>query len=387
MTGGFVVVGRPAGVAHDSSSGFPMVPSRGSEIAASYAKIPSVGSPSMLSKPTDLTEGSLVGALRAGWGLSVTTGDLEYLPVGFGSHHWQIADDKGDHWFLTVDDLGGRKNRGDEPHESVHARLNAALTTARLIADTGVGFVLAPVRRADGEVVTRIGQSYSAALYPYVESRPAVPGGELAWFDRDRVTGVLARLHTLPRPVAREIMVEDFKLRHRTALTDALDDLATPWSTGPYAEPARALLNDHAVHVNRLLARYDYLAERGRTQPHRLVLTHGEPHHGNFIDTVDGLLLADWDTAGIAPPERDLWFLDSAGDPEHAGYTDMTGTPVQAPMLDFYRLSWSLADIAAFVRDFRQRHCDDANGEASLTYLTATLQSQSDLSDGTTDRS
>jgi aminoglycoside phosphotransferase (APT) family kinase protein len=38
------------------------------------------------------------------------------------------------------------------------------------------------------------------------------------------------------------------------------------------------------------------------------VLTHGEPHGANVLLGEGGLSLVDWDTVGIAEPERDLWF-------------------------------------------------------------------------------
>jgi aminoglycoside phosphotransferase (APT) family kinase protein len=329
----------------------------------------------MLNKPTDLREDLLLDALRTRWGLGATASGMEYLPVGFGSHHWQVTDDHGDRWFLTIDDLASRKNRGNEPLDSVHARLSAALTTARLIADADVRFVVAPIRCADGDIVARIGPSYTAALYPYVDGRMRQFGDALTRDDCDRVTGVLATLHAIPTSVALDSPVENFELRHRAALAGALDDVATPWDTGPYAKPARALLIDHAARIDGMLARYDRLADQGRAQPQRMVLTHGEPHPGNFIQAAGNWLLVDWDTAAIAPPERDLWHIGTADDPQHSAYTDMTGTAVEASMLEFYRLSWTLADIAAYVRDFREPHTDDANGRASLTYMAAALQS------------
>ena len=51
----------------------------------------------MLTPPTDLDPAALAAAL-AHWGLGDAR--LEYLPVGFGSHHWRAGDA-----FVTVDDL------------------------------------------------------------------------------------------------------------------------------------------------------------------------------------------------------------------------------------------------------------------------------------------
>ncbi len=38
-----------------------------------------------------------------------------------------------------------------------------------------------------------------------------------------------------------------------------------------------------------------------------VLLTHGEPHPGNAMLAADGWRLVDWDTALVAPLERDLW--------------------------------------------------------------------------------
>ena len=56
---------------------------------------------------------------------------------------------------------------------------------------------------------------------------------------------------------------------------------------------------------------YDALvAGDGRRTDAEVVLTHGEPHPGNTMRTEDGWRLIDWDTARIAPPERDLWSIN-----------------------------------------------------------------------------
>lgn len=57
----------------------------------------------MLTPPADLTEAALLAALAQGWGLDVAS--LEYQPVGWGSHHWDVTDAAGARWVVTVDDL------------------------------------------------------------------------------------------------------------------------------------------------------------------------------------------------------------------------------------------------------------------------------------------
>jgi spectinomycin phosphotransferase len=85
-------------------------------------------------------------------------------------------------------------------------------------------------------------------------------------------------------------------------------------------------------------------------------VTHGEPHPGNLIRTDAGLRLIDWDTVALARPERDLWMLDD-GSPGCLGlFEELTGHEVSEPAVKFYRLAWTLSDIASFVEMFRSPH-------------------------------
>jgi hypothetical protein len=63
--------------------------------------------------PTDLPDAALRTALETGWSLDAAA--LAYRPVGFGSHHWELTDGTGVHWFVTVDDLRTRRLSPGEP--------------------------------------------------------------------------------------------------------------------------------------------------------------------------------------------------------------------------------------------------------------------------------
>ena len=325
----------------------------------------------MLVRPSDLPDSSVVAALSAGWGLGVVS--AEYLPVGFGSHHWRIFDDRNTSWFATVDDLRVRLWGGNDSLDDARTRLRTALVTARAIADAGASFVVAPVFRCDSEVLGGISDTYAIALYPYVEGRRFGFGDVFSPHERADVIATLAALHVTAEPTRRTAMKETFDLPQRQLLLSALDDRDTPWDTGPYGEPARGVLVTHVELIERLLARHDQRATEARKRPDRMVLTHGEPHPGNLIQTREGWKLVDWDTALLAPPERDLWSLHPTDDPNESRYTDLTGMQLERPMLTHYREAWALNDIAAFVSQFRQPHVDDANQREAWTALTETL--------------
>src|SRR5262249_58929057 len=87
-----------------------------------------------------------------------------------------------------------------------------------------------------------------------------------------------------------------------------------------------------------LLALADRLRADAEARGVRSVVTHGEPHSGNIVQTSDGPVLVDWDTVALAPPERDLWMLTGEGMEEHYGLG------ANAAALDYFRLSWDLKD-------------------------------------------
>lgn len=71
------------------------------------------------------------------------------------------------------------------------------------------------------------------------------------------------------------------------------------------------VVRQNAAPIRRLLDRYDRLVMQARATLARMVLTHGELHPGHTMLTADGSwLFIGWDTALVAPPERDLWSLD-----------------------------------------------------------------------------
>jgi spectinomycin phosphotransferase/16S rRNA (guanine(1405)-N(7))-methyltransferase len=91
----------------------------------------------------------------------------------------------------------------------------------------------------------------------------------------------------------------------------------------------------------------------------RFVVTHGEPHRGNTITTADGVMLVDWDTARLAAPERDLWWLAREDATIVDDYEHRTCTAVDTGALKLYRLKWDLTDLASFTAQLHDPHEDN----------------------------
>ena len=301
----------------------------------------------MRARPQDLDEERLLRALGE-WRIHATS--LEYAPVGFGDHHWIVLGDAGGKWFLTVADL---ELKGGRDANAALRNLRGAMDTAASLRDEGhLDFVVAPLRTAGGQTVRRLGPRYALSVFPFVEG--STGDADRPWASRDRgaVLELLAALHRQAPPVS--VPVLDLGLSMRGLLESALDG-AVRWGSGPFAEPARTLLSRHSPAIRRRVKEFDRLVEelgRGGGAP---VLTHGEPHPGNLLRREGRYLLVDWDTVGLAPPERDLWSV--AQSPEDLErYAEAAGRTANAAALTFYRLRWDLEEVCGYIDWFRAPH-------------------------------
>jgi spectinomycin phosphotransferase len=311
---------------------------------------------------------ALTAELAAGWGVAVR--ELEYLPIGFGAHHWRLITSwPGGDLFGAAHDLD-LVGRGSSRSARLSVLSRALSTAAWLEGAGGLDFVLGPVVDHAGNPVRQFAERFALSVYPWIDGEPASdPSGV-------ETARLVAGLHRVtPRLPRGLIAVEDFYLPHRHALEDALDHLDSPWTTGPYAEPARERLRQHLAGVRSLLSLYDDLTGQARGAESEWVLTHGEPVGPNLLRTRDGhLRLVDWDSVLVAPRERDLWELPR-GDALTA-YVDVTHCPVDDRRLRLYTAWYSLAEIAVYLAVFRAPHTGDDNDIISWTNYLRYLPTQ-----------
>ncbi len=320
----------------------------------------------MFSQPGDVADDMLRDALRDGWNVAATS--VTYQAVGFGSHHWLVSTAGGGRLFVTVDDLAGNTRSAADTADAVFARLERAFATAlSLRRDAGLDFVVAPIPAADGRVVARLAATYSLVVHPYVaHCHAGLDGAFTASADR---LAVLDQLITLHGARAELPVTDDFAVPRAAELRAAMGQTGVPWRAGPYGPLARDLLAAHAADLARLLAAYDDLAARVARRRDRLVITHGEPHSANVLETPGGFVMVDWESVLLAPPERDLWALAETDASIPGAYSAATGVAIDSDALTLYRMWYDLAEIGAYISLFRGSHGETADTAESWRNL------------------
>ncbi|MGW5673600.1 phosphotransferase [Streptomyces sp. NPDC003860] len=309
----------------------------------------------MKDQPEGIDASGVRQALLA-WGIDAV--DLAYAPVGFGDYHWTADDAAGRRWFVTLSDLADKNHCGMGADAAWQGLRRAMDTAAQLRDRDGLGFedggfVLAPASSADGESVRRLGERYALSVFPYVAGRSGDFGQHLTPEERARTLRTLAALHAVRPPVVTRVIPPELSARER--LEANLNAVDRPWSGGPWSEPAREAAVRHAAGLRGRLDAFDALRADVAGRGAALVVTHGEPHPGNLLWHEGRQLLLDWDTVGLAVPERDLWLVADGPD-DLARYEELAGRRPDPSALALYRLRWDLEDVDAFLGWFRSPH-------------------------------
>lgn len=275
-----------------------------------------------------LAEETVATLLREQWRLAAA--HVEYARIGYGAYHWLATAGDG-RWLVTADPVDGRL-------PVVHC-----YELARRLASGGLDLVRPPLVTRDGAVAVAAGEWW-VSVWPWLAGRSATTGRHASAADVAAVAAAVRRLHDHPPGAIPAELLDDWAVDGWGRFVAAIGAPATV--AGPYAAEVRDLVQRRREHIRDTASRYHERAAH-RPPPAEWVVTHGEPHAANVVHTPGGPVLIDWDTARLAPRERDLWILAM-----YPGWQESYGDArVDPALLEAYRLRWDLTDIALFVPD------------------------------------
>jgi spectinomycin phosphotransferase len=310
----------------------------------------------VLSRPSFITDDAIATAVAAHW--LPEAAEADYLPWGFGAHHWRVAGG-GMVLFVTLDEVAPRHTP---------ASLEAAYAGAAALAAGGLDIVCAPLpARSSGRFTIDIGPG-ALSVTPWLDGRS--PSEEAAREPRHvrQVVAALAALHRAEPPDG----VPSWAPRVGPAFADELrEHTARPWTSGPLAEQARGALAAHHDAITRWTSRYLELADIACARRETWVPTHGEPHNDNQVTSAGGeLKLVDWESLALAPRERDYAdLLDTeAGD----------GLDPDPTMVELFALDWRLSELDEYARWFVAPHTGTDDDHTALEGLYEELEEPSD---------
>jgi spectinomycin phosphotransferase len=284
-----------------------------------------------------ISDRDILERLRTRFGVDADS--VEFLPIGYDAEAWVYRVHTRDR------DLFLKIRRGP---------LNAAgLAISQLLSARGIGHLLAPIATVSGERFDAGDPAF--ILFPMIAGGS---GGELGMTPAQWVElgATMRAIHDqfVDDAVRQLLRSEDFA----PAKIDMVRTVTASIGVDVHADDRlRRELNDlwrsKRDVIDRLVGATEALAPEARDRAAPLVICHADIHAWNVQVTPDGdIVIVDWDSAMLAPRERDLMFVDGVAggheaDPQafFRGYGDVEVDP---KVMAYYRVEWAVQDLAEF---------------------------------------
>lgn len=189
----------------------------------------------------------------------------------------------------------------DKPE--VIQNINAIHRLLDFLATLNLEFVIPPIK-INGATEIPISQGIMYA-YPFIDSKPIKLANDK--FDKDTISKLIMMINQLQsidtRSLPKATPVETFDYRFRQRLQSLLKKHGS--------SALNKFLSDRLSNLSDAITRFEKdSADYRKKADIKMVLTHGDITGLNILKKQGNLVLVDWDGAMIAPPERDINFIN-----------------------------------------------------------------------------
>lgn len=310
--------------------------------------------------------------LREQWHLAVT--QIHFIPMGDSAYSYRVETQPGNSYYLKVVDQRSATGRRTATH------MDFSLPLQRLIAERHLAEVAAPLPEATFQgTLYALQGSLLFALYTFIHGDTLADAYPMSTTLVQRIGQALAALHTVQLPEALQQRSSRDSL---TAPFDAslLADLALlegiSSQDAPYLQRLREVVWPRREQIRAFLAHSDEYARKARQTAGPLVVCHGDAWGGNIILSPAGhLTLLDWESAVIAPPERDAFiymgFIGPGFTAFDAGYRMIHKGPMHwhADWLAYYSYRRQLRNLAHWLHNLLHEPLDEVQRDNDVTMI------------------
>ncbi len=178
-------------------------------------------------------------------------------------------------------------------------------------------------------------------IFEYVEGfHPEYSPNQL---NSDKLAEIFTHLHSVPPSKFPDLDRENFDIQFALGIAPWIYQQITIINT-KNADVMLAVLHKEKGKLIHALENLQNWQDIYSKKVMNYVITHGDPHHYNVLQTPLDLWLVDWDGIKIAPIERDLWFYEDM--PLFDIYSKLNNNyKIDIQLCHFYRLQRFLEDI------------------------------------------
>jgi spectinomycin phosphotransferase len=293
----------------------------------------------MLEKP-DIQDEKIVACLQVEYGLRIV--QLVFLPLGGNlctAVYRAVAED-GMLYFCKL-----RCSDFDE----------ISVELPRFLSEQGITQIIPPLPSKTGQLWANL-EAFNVILYPFVEGTSGFEEKltERQWAD---FGAALQRIHrlSLPPGLSQKLQRETYSSESRDICREVLQKLENESFDDPIMAGLAAFLLPRRETVLDFIGHAERLARVLAARSTEMVVCHSDVHPGNlFLDIHGSLFIVDWDSAVLAPKERDLMFIGGGQgfvglndrEEESHFYRSYDPSAVDALAMAYYRYERNLYDLS-----------------------------------------
>ncbi|TDG00627.1 aminoglycoside phosphotransferase family protein [Paenibacillus piri] len=315
-------------------------------------------------------DGELLQCLNEAYGLDAVS--LAFIPIGDAAYSYRIVCRSGVRYYLKLFDMdndGQRKNAQALDHylpltwELYHQAMFQHLTV--------------PIKN-NGESFQTIFRNEAAVLvlFSFVEGETLADAYPLSKPVVGAIAETLAEIHCEVTPRLRLERVacrtETYDISFAAELTNSLSALESGSFTDVYLKALRSLLLPRMSEIGSMIGLLRELQLSAQAVCRQPVLCHGDVWGGNLIVQEGRLMLLDWESCRLAPPERDVFgYLNDEFDTFYQRYTERAGTKLRfhTDLLRFYAYRHHLSNLSNWLLNMLYRHTAEAQRANDLEMI------------------
>ncbi|QBD74643.1 aminoglycoside phosphotransferase family protein [Ktedonosporobacter rubrisoli] len=303
------------------------------------------------------------------WNLEVR--GIYFIPIGDSAYSYRLEVEPDQWYYLKVVD------RESYAGQRVAAHMNFSLPLQQLVAKQYLAKVSAPLPQATiTGTLHALHGPFLFALYTFIQGETLADAYPMTPALIQRIGQALASVHTIQLPEA---------LRHRSpqdSLTAPFEDTLLPdlaalenisAHDAPSLQRLREIVWPRRKYIQAFLAHSQEYARKAQQTPAASVICHGDAWGGNMILSPSGqLTLLDWESAVIAPPERDAFmYMGSDFAAFNTGYRTIHQKPTHwhTSWLAYYAYRIQLRNLAHWLHNILHEPLDEVQRGNDITMI------------------
>ena len=322
---------------------------------------------------TPLLEGDkLIHAmLLEHWNVYVVT--IHFIPIGDSAYSYKIETEGGNYYLKIVDRQTASGRRTAD-------RMEFALPLQRFIGERPHAGVATSIPQ-----ITRKGTLYAShgsllfALYTFIEGTTFADAYPMSATLVQRIGETLATLHhvQIPATLQQKALSDNLMAPFDESLRADLAVLEGVSSQDAlYLQRLHTIISPWHEYIRAFLMRSHEYREEALQVPNSEVVCHGDAWGGNIIPSPSGkLVLIDWESSVIAPPERDVFIYIGYNSDDFAafdaGYCAIHKEPMHwnTSLLAYYAYRAQLRNLATWLHSILHEPLNEVQRENNIEMI------------------